>query len=65
MEKELIKQEIEEIFEKMSSPEYVKRIQEITDMLYDEIQLDDIDEVDQINGKLPERKTEITGFFVR
>ena len=65
MEKELIKQEIEEIFEKMSSPEYVKRLQEITDMLYDEIQLNDIDEADQINGKLPERKTEITGFFVR
>ena len=65
MEKELIKQEIEEIFEKMSSPEYVKRLQEITDMLDDEIQLNDIDEADQINGKLPERKTEITGFFVR
>ena len=65
MEKELIKQEIEEIFEKMSSPEYTKRLQEIEDMLDDDIQLNDIDEDDQINSKLPERKSETTGFFVR
>ena len=65
MEKELIKQEIEEIFEKMSSPEYTKRLQEIEDMLDDDIQLNDIDEDAQINGTLPERKPEITGFFVR
>ena len=65
MEKELIKQEIEEIFEKMSSPEYTKRLQEIENMLDDDIQLNDIDEDDQINGKLPERKSETPGFFVR
>lgn len=65
MERESIREEINEIFERMSSPEYTKKLVEIENMLEDDIQLDDIDEDTQINGTLPERKTEITGLFVR
>ena len=60
-----IREEIHEIFERMSSPEYTKRLVEIENMLEDDIQLDDIDEATQINGTLPERKNEIKGNFVR
>ena len=65
MEREAIMDEINEIFERMSSPEYTKRLEEIENMLKDDIQLNDIDEDTQINGTLPERKAEITGYFVR
>ena len=65
MERKSIREEINEIFERMSSPEYTKKLVEIENMLEDDIQLDDIDEDTQINGTLPERKKEITGLFVR
>ena len=65
MERESIREEINEIFERMSSPEYTKKLVEIENMLEDDIQLDDIDEATQINGTLPERKNEIKGNFVR
>ena len=64
MERESIKKEISEIFERMSSPEYTKRLAEIENVLEDEIQLNDIDD-DAVTGTFPDRRVEITGHFVR